>query len=333
MYSLIRKILFCLSPETAHSLGLKGLQLAYRLGLTQFIKKAPPSPRVVMGLTFPNPIGLAAGLDVDAEYIDALASLGFGFIEVGGVTPKPQTGNPSPWLFRLTKQQAIINRKGFRNKGLNYTVSQLQKIKYRGILGVNIAKNRDTPPDQAIDDYLICFRALWPYISYLSINVSSPNTAGFRDMQKSDFLRPLLATLKQEQKTISDLHHKYVPLVVKISPDLSNNELNDMAQIFLEEKIDGVIATNTTIQRDGVEDSPFAKEAGGLSGKPLNTRSTQIIRQLHTLLQDKIPIIGLGGIMDEQSGREEYAAGASLLQIYTGLIYSGPDLIKRLSVI
>jgi dihydroorotate dehydrogenase len=309
MYRFIRQFLFRLNPEQSHYL----------------------SSRTVMGLTFPNPIGLAAGLDKDADYVDALAELGFGFIEIGTVVPKPQIGNPKPRLFRLVQEEAIINRMGFNSKGVEYVVNQLEKIRYRGILGINIGKNKDTPLDKAVDDYLIGFRALWKFASYITINISSPNTAGLRDLQQQAALTSLLTALKQEQKIIADKEKKYIPLVVKISPDLSSEELSDIAAVLLQQKIDGVIAANTTITRGGVENSIYAKETGGLSGQPLDARNTDVITQLHTLLQNRIPIIAAGGIMDEKSARAKLAAGAQLLQIYTGFIYKGPAFIQDLA--
>ncbi len=331
MYALIRKALFQLDPEQSHYLALHALQLAYHLKLSRFFPNVPPHPKQIMGITFPNPIGLAAGLDKNADYVDGLAALGFGFIEVGTVTPKPQTGNPKPRLFRLTEQQAIINRMGFNNKGVEYVARRLEQTHYRGVLGINIGKNKDTPLEKAIDDYLIGFRELWKFASYITINISSPNTPGLRDLQQDTLLEQLLSELKKAQQAIAQSHQKYVPLVVKISPDLTELELQQLAAVLMQQKIDGVIATNTTIHRNGVENSPYVNENGGLSGKPLLARSTQILEQLHHLLQNNIPIIAAGGIMDEQSAREKLNAGASLLQLYTGFIYEGPRLIQQLA--
>lgn len=323
MYSLLKKILFCFDPETSHHLALNTLRYAYRLGLTRFFTLPPSSPITLMGLSFPNKIGLAAGLDKNGDYIDALAALGFGFIEVGTITPKPQAGNPRPRIFRLTQQEAIINRLGFNNKGVDYLVKRLQQTSFKGILGVNIGKNRDTPLAQAIDDYLYVFRRVAPFASYVTINISSPNTAALRDLQQPHLLSSLLQALKKEQLK----NARYVPLVVKISPDLNKEELAEMAKVFLNEKIDGIIATNTTISRTGVEHST---EAGGLSGKPLTTRATCIVKQLYELLQDNIPIMGCGGISSGEDAKEKFRAGASLIQIYTGLIYRGPALLRQL---
>jgi dihydroorotate dehydrogenase len=326
MYSAIRKILFGLDPEQSHYVALQALQLG--APITSLITTKINKPVQVMGMTFPNRVGVAAGLDKNADYVDGLSALGFGFIEIGTVTPKPQIGNPKPRLFRLVEQEAIINRMGFNNKGIDYVVDRLQKINYRGILGINIGKNKDTPNEDAVIDYLQGFRAFWKYASYITINISSPNTPGLRLLQNSESLIPLLSALKNEQTTIARSENKYVPLVVKISPDMADEELPELASILLDQKIDGVIATNTTLSRTGVESSPYAKEAGGLSGKPLCARNTQVIKILHQTLQDKIPIIAVGGIMDAASAQEKLAAGAKLLQVYTGFIYQGPSIIK-----
>jgi len=331
MYTFLKKILFCLDPETSHHVAMTALQFLYKTKLSKLIYPPPKAnPITLMGLTFPNRIGLAAGLDKNGEYIDALASLGFGFIEIGTITPKPQPGNPKPRLFRLVKEEAIINRMGFNNKGIDYVIGQLEKTKYRGILGINIGKNKDTPLENAIDDYLAGFRAFWKYASYITINISSPNTEGLRNLQQQDALTNLLRRLKQEQQSVFAAHKKYVPLLVKISPDLTSEELQDIAAVLINEKIDGVIETNTTLTREGVENSPYKNETGGLSGKPLLQRANLITSQLHLLLQDKIPIIAVGGIMNASSANEKLANGAQLIQIYTGFIFQGPGLIKEL---
>lgn len=326
MYKLLRKFLFKLPPETAHHLTLEMLQIMHKLQLTKLFPQIS-APRDVMGLYFPNPVGLAAGLDKNGDYIDALAALGFGFIEVGTVTPKPQEGNPQPRLFRLVEQEALINRMGFNNKGLDYLVERLKTTKYKGILGVNVGKNKDTPNEKAVDDYLLGFRRVAPNASYVTINISSPNTQALRDLQHGDLLRDLLRTLKQEQAK----QEKYVPLVVKIAPDLTNEELQSTAKIIVEEKMDGVIATNTTTSRNGVENSSYANEIGGLSGRPVLARSTSIVKQLHELVQNQIPIIACGGICHAEDAKEKINAGASLVQIYTGLIYRGPKLISEIA--
>lgn len=331
MYSLLKKILFQLNPETSHDVALRCLQLANITGLPRLLYQAPANPCTVMNLNFQNPIGLAAGMDKNADYIDALAALNFGFIEIGTITPKPQAGNPLPRLFRLVKEEAIINRMGFNNKGIDYVVRRLEQTKYRGILGINIGKNKDTSLDNALDDYMQGFRAFWKFASYIVVNISSPNTPGLRDLQQDDLLRHLLSALKHEQQHILHQQKKYVPLVVKISPDVSQAELESIAAVLLSEKIDGVIATNTTLSREGVEHSPYKNESGGLSGRPLLSLNNQIISQLHILLQDKIPIIAAGGVMDETSAKQKFEAGAKLVQVFTGFVYSGPGIVKRLA--
>lgn len=330
MYSLIKKCLFTLDPETAHYVALNALQLAHRTKLTSLLSITPAEPISVLGLNFPNPVGLAAGFDKNADYVDALAALGFGFIEIGTVTPKPQTGNPKPRLFRLTEQEAIINRMGFNNHGIEYVCKQLDKTNYQGILGINIGKNKDTPNEHAIDDYLQGFNAFWKYASYITVNISSPNTPGLRDLQHEESLTQLLRALKQAQTYVLSCHQKYVPLVVKIAPDNTHDELETIARVLVNEKIDGVIATNTTIQRNGFEHSPFRNETGGLSGRPLQALSTQVVRQLHRSLGNTIPIIASGGVMDAAAAREKIAAGASLVQVYSGFIYQGPSIIKSI---
>lgn len=328
MYSYIRKILFSLDPETAHGLTLNLLQGLEKLRIAQIFPERISSPRNVFGLDFPNPVGLAAGLDKNGDYIDALAILGFGFIEIGSITPRPQSGNPKPRLFRLVKEFAMINRMGFNNKGVDYLIERLKKKKYQGILGINIGKNRDTPLEKALDDYLFVLKRVLPFASYITINISSPNTEGLRDLQHGEYLRTLLRELKKEQ---AEFQQKYVPLLIKISPDLMPDEIMKMAEIFLEEKIDGVIATNTTTSRHGVEYSPYAAELGGLSGKPMLMHATDILKQFHEILQDKIPLIGCGGISSVEDAKAKMAAGASLIQLYTGLIYQGPGLVRELA--
>jgi len=333
IYPLIKKFLFKLDPEQAHAVSLNSLNYAYRLGLLRFLKSVSNIPHSLMGLTFPNIVGLAAGLDKNADYVDALSQLGFGFIEIGTVTPKPQAGNVKPRLFRLREEEAIINRMGFNNKGIAHVRERLKRMHYKGILGINIGKNKETPLDAALDDYLICFRALWPFASYITVNISSPNTPNLRDLQQGDLLKTLLSGLKEEQQLILNTQQKYVPLVVKISPDLSPDAITEIAEILLQQQIDGVIATNTTIDREGVLGSPLAKEAGGLSGRPLSSRSTLVIKTLYASLQNKIPIIASGGVMDEETARAKLKAGAVLLQVYTGFIYQGPAIISELAAL
>lgn len=328
LYSVVRPLLFALPPEFAHTVTLNGLRFLLNIKLIK--PKQFFSPCQVMGLQFPNPVGLAAGLDKNGEYIDALAALGFGFIEVGTVTPMPQSGNPKPRLFRITKAQALINRLGFNNKGVAYLIEQIKKTKYKGILGINIGKNLTTPVDKAIDDYLFCMRAVYNYASYITINLSSPNTPGLRDLQFGKHLTELLSTLKKEQQDLQNTFHKYVPLVIKISPDLAISELTEIAAALLKYKIDGVIATNTTISRREIQGLRHATEQGGLSGQPLFSQATLITYELQKLLQNKIPIIGVGGIMNAENATEKFKMGANLIQLYTGLIYKGPQLITNI---
>ncbi len=318
--------LFHLPTEMSHAVALNTLSWAAKL---KCIHRGDQykAPRQVMGLTFPNPVGLAAGFDKNGDYIDALAALGFGFIEVGTVTPRPQLGNPKPRLFRLPSAGALINRMGFNNKGVDHLVARLQKRTFTGILGVNIGKNRDTPLAQAADDYVFCLQRVAAYADYVAINISSPNTQGLRDLQKADALQALLATLKAEQLKINNATQRYVPLVVKIAPDLTAAELAEVAEIILAQKMDGVIATNTTLDRRAVAGVPFASEAGGLSGQPLLAKSTMLVRALCDLLQEKVPVIAVGGIFSAADAVEKLAAGAVLVQLYTGLVYQGAGLV------
>lgn len=330
MYALLRSALFQLDPETAHHVTLTGLNAAYSLGLSGLIApRIADDPRTVMGLTFPNPVGLAAGLDKNGDCINGLAALGFGFIEIGTVTPRSQPGNPKPRLFRLPKAEAIINRMGFNNKGVDYLVDSVKRSRYQGILGINIGKNFDTPIEKAVDDYLICLRKVYPYASYVAVNISSPNTKNLRQLQQSDELENLLAALKAEQKALAEQHGKYVPLALKIAPDLDTGQIIAIADLLLKYQIDGVIATNTTIGREGVEGLPNAEETGGLSGAPVRQKSNAVIKQLSIALQGKIPIIGVGGIMNGLDAAEKIQLGASLVQFYSGLIYCGPALVAE----
>lgn len=330
IYSLLRPLLFLLPAETAHKLALNSLDYLNRLKLYSKNNTSHISSQNVMGLAFPNTVGLGAGLDKNGEYIDALAALGFGFIEVGTVTPKPQTGNPKPRLFRIRQAEALINRMGFNNKGVDYLIANIQSIKFKGILGINIGKNAQTPLENAADDYLICLRKVYPYASYITVNISSPNTPGLRQLQRSDDLDTLLGTLKKAQHECAEQYKKYVPLVIKISPDLTSEEIKDVAINLLKHHIDGVIATNTTLSREGVANLVHANETGGLSGKPLFNRSLETVRQLHQHVGSVIPIIACGGISSKQQTQQMYAAGACLIQIYSGLIYQGPALIKAI---
>lgn len=321
IYPLLKNILFKLPPETAHRTVLNLLER----WPNSFVKKTPSTPLHVMGLVFDNPVGLAGGFDRHAEHIDGLAKLGFGFIEVGTLTPKPQAGNPKPRLFRLKKEEALINRMGFYNKGVEHALPYLAKRSYKGILGVSIGKNSATPNEKAIDDYYFGLKKVYPYADYIALNLSSPNTPNLRALQNDEHL---LSALKQEQHQHASRTGRYVPLVVKIDPDLNEKQIKKLSENLINLQIDGVIATNTTIARIGVEKSEYAKEAGGLSGKPLTHKSTEIIQILSKYTQGNLPIIGVGGIFTPQDAIEKIAAGASLIQLYTGFIYRGPKLIK-----
>ncbi len=328
LYSLLRPLLFSFNPETAHCVTLNAIEKAYRLGLLPGYPFACES-RNVMGIDFPNPVGLAAGLDKDGNHINALAALGFGFIEIGTVTPRPQRGNPQPRLFRIPQANAIINRLGFNNHGVDKLVANVRHSNHRGILGINIGKNFDTPVEKAADDYLICLRKVYRHASYIVVNISSPNTLNLRQLQNTEELDCLLGVLKLEQEKLADEHGKYTPLVVKIAPDLEVAQIEAIAALLMKHRIDGVTATNTTLSRAGVETLSHAHEAGGLSGAPLTQRATAVIRHLHGALQDALPIIGVGGIMCAADAKEKMDAGASLVQIYTGLIYRGPNLVRE----
>lgn len=330
MYTLLRRLMFTLPTETSHHFALAAIKWSERLKLSGLVAAKPePNPVTVMGLNFPNPVGMAAGLDKNADYIDGLAALGFGFIEVGTITPKPQPGNPSPRLFRLPEAQAIINRMGFNNEGVDYLVEQVRKSRYKGILGINIGKNKDTPAEQAVDDYLLCMRKVYEHASYITVNLSSPNTPGLRDLQFGEPLEQLLDQLKHEQKVLTEQYGRYVPLAVKIAPDMADDDIESVAASLVKYEIDAVIATNTTIARDKVAHLLHGNEMGGLSGAPLTEVSTQVIAKFAKALDGKLPVIGVGGIVDGQSAADKMAAGAALIQIYSGFIYQGPSLIER----
>ncbi|MDT4332212.1 quinone-dependent dihydroorotate dehydrogenase [Methylomonas sp. MED-D] len=331
LYPLLRPLLFSLPPETAHHATLQLLQVAHASGVSTLTRPAAPDKPVdVMGLHFKNPLGLAAGLDKNGDYIDALAELGFGFIEIGTVTPRPQPGNPKPRLFRLPEHQAIINRMGFNNLGIDHLLAQVGKCQYRGILGINIGKNADTPLEKATEDYLIGLRKSYTAASYITINISSPNTKNLRQLQQGDEIKQLLSALKEEQLKLQAAQGKYTPIAVKIAPDLSDEEISHIAALLLEFAIDGVIATNTTIARDKIQGHIHADEAGGLSGAPVKDSSTRVVNGLAAELQGKLPIIAAGGILSGADAQEKLAAGASLVQIYSGLIYRGPELIDEI---
>lgn len=330
MYQLARRALFLLPPETAHHLSLMAISGAARLGLLPTVAKTSVNkPLEVMGLRFKNAVGLAAGLDKNGDYFNGLGALGFGFVEIGTVTPRPQQGNPRPRLFRVAQHQAIINRMGFNNLGVDHLVEQVAKRRYDGVLGINIGKNADTPLERAFEDYRHCLQKVYSCADYVTVNISSPNTPGLRDLQLGQNLQRLLAQLKDVQSALADQHQRYVPLAVKIAPDMEADQLADLAALLIKNRIDGVIATNTTLARAGIEGLPVAQQAGGLSGLPLRTRATAVVKTLAQRLEGAIPIIGVGGICSGADAAEKIRAGASLVQLYTGFIYRGPDLIKE----
>ncbi|MDP0562226.1 MAG: quinone-dependent dihydroorotate dehydrogenase [Candidatus Endonucleobacter sp. (ex Gigantidas childressi)] len=329
MYQLARNLLFRLSAEAAHDLALDVIAAGEKLGLTRFLSPNVPSrPRKVMGLVFDNPIGLAAGLDKNADCINGLGQLGFGFIELGTVTPRPQPGHPKPRMFRLVEKQAIINRMGFNNLGIDHLIKNVRRSRYQGVIGINIGKNFDTPIENAVDDYLICLRKAYPYTGYIAINLSSPNTPDLRKLQFGDTLKNLLNSIKNEQSLLENQYGRKVPVAVKISPDLTDKEVVEIAMVLVSHDIDGVIATNTTIARDAVKGLKHEEEQGGLSGTPLAGRSTEVIKILANELSGKLPVIGVGGINSASDSMEKIKAGASLIQIYSGFIYKGPQLIR-----
>ncbi|MDW6092909.1 quinone-dependent dihydroorotate dehydrogenase [Vibrio rhizosphaerae] len=329
LYRIARSGFFQLDAEKAHDLAIQNfkrftgtpLDLLYRQHL-------PHRPVECMGLTFKNPVGLAAGLDKNGECIDAFGAMGFGFVEVGTVTPKPQPGNDKPRLFRLVEAEGIINRMGFNNQGVDQLIENVKKANYDGVLGINIGKNKDTPIENGADDYLICMEKVYSYAGYIAVNISSPNTPGLRSLQYGEALDELLALLKAKQAELAKQHDKYVPLALKIAPDLSDDELEQICQSLLRNNIDGVIATNTTLDRSIVMGMKHANEAGGLSGRPVQLRSTEVIRKLYQELGEQIPIIGVGGIDSYVAAKEKLLAGAKLVQVYSGFIYHGPGLVK-----
>jgi dihydroorotate dehydrogenase len=332
LYSLARPFLFSMDAESAHDLTLPALRRAHALGLTGFIKKPEADPRQVMGISFPNPVGLAAGLDKDGRYIDGLAALGFGSIEIGTVTPRAQAGNPKPRMFRLPQANAIINRMGFNNGGVDAFVANVQASRFyqdkQGVLGLNIGKNADTPIERAAEDYLHCLQKVYPFASYVTVNISSPNTKNLRQLQGADELDALLSQLKDAQQRLADQHKRYVPITLKIAPDIDSEQIKNIADALLRHKIDGVIATNTTITRDAVKGLQHGEEAGGLSGEPVFELSNKVIRALKSELGDALPIIGVGGIFSGADAAAKMQAGAALVQVYSGLIYRGPALVR-----
>lgn len=328
MYSLIRPILFQCDAEKAHEFTLK--QLTYA-GALDFLPSVNPhtQPTQLMGLSLPNPVGLAAGLDKNAQAIDGLALLGFGFIEVGTLTPRSQEGNPKPRLFRAPQHQAIVNRMGFNNHGIDAAIANIERAKYRGVLGINIGKNATTPIEQAVDDYLICLEKAYAYASYITVNISSPNTKNLRSLQGGDELLQLLGCLKDKQQALQGVHSKYVPLAVKIAPDLDEGQIADIAYVVRETHMDGVIATNTTIDKTRLGTLPLAQEQGGLSGAPVRSSSNRVLAQLVQELDGRVPVIGVGGILGGSDAKEKMQLGATAVQLYSGLIYRGPELVRE----
>ena len=327
MYSLLRKALFIADPETAHGLALEGLKLGHGVGATGLLCRTIRQPVRVMGLEFPNPVGMAAGMDKNGDYIDALGSVGFGFIEIGTVTPRPQAGNPKPRIFRIEQANAMINRLGFNNKGVDYLVRQVQKHSYKGILGINIGKNSDTPNERAADDYLICLEKVYPHADYITVNISSPNTKGLRDLQDAGQLDKLLGALNNKRLELTGEYQKRVPLVVKVAPDLEDEQIHGIAEAVVQNEFDGLIATNTTISRDAVEGMRHADETGGLSGAPMKDKADHVLAAFRAALPDGVALIGTGGITRGEDAAEKVQLGADLVQFYTGFVYKGPDLV------
>ncbi|MFT4198620.1 MAG: quinone-dependent dihydroorotate dehydrogenase [Pseudoxanthomonas sp.] len=330
MYGLVRPFLFALEPERAHRLGLAALDSAWKSGTTGlFVNRSKTLPTRVLGLEFPNPVGLAAGLDKNGAHVDALLALGFGFVEVGTVTPRPQPGNPAPRLFRLPRQRALINRLGFNNQGVDALVRNVERAQRRnGLLGINIGKNKDTPNEDAAGDYLLCMQRVYPLADYITVNISSPNTAGLRELQEEQALRQLVGALREEQERLGARHGRRVPMLVKIAPDLSDYDIDAACRVLADLHVDGVIATNTTLDRSAVQDSRHAGQAGGLSGAPLMARATHVLRRMCARLPDSIPMVGVGGICSGADAAAKMSAGASLVQLYTGLVYQGVGLVR-----
>ena len=331
-YPLARAALFKLDPETAHAFTMRSLNAMAATGAGKLaFASVKPDPRTVMGIRFPNPVGLAAGADKNGDCLAGFGALGFGFIEVGGVTPRAQPGNPKPRVFRLVHARGIINRLGFNNLGVDHLVERLRQHAYRGVVGVNLGKNLDTPLDKSADDYAICYEKLYPHCAFATINISSPNTKNLRQLQGEDELAPILNRMKREQARLADRHGRRVSLVLKIAPDLDDSQIEAIAKVACKQGMDGIIASNTTTARDLVTGEPHAAESGGLSGAPVFKTSNRVIRALARHLDGALPIIGVGGIMSGADARAKIAAGASLVQFYTGLIYSGPQLVAEVA--
>lgn len=331
MYPQLRPLLFMLEAEAAHGVTLYALDVAHRSNLIRFVAQPPPAdlPVHAFGIDFPNPVGLAAGLDKNGAHIDALGALGFGCIEIGTVTPRPQPGNPKPRLFRLPEHEAIINRMGFNNAGVDALARNVEKAHWRGVLGINIGKNKDTPNAGAANDYLACLKRVYPLASYITVNVSSPNTPGLRDLQQGDALHGLVATLVDAREQLAAQHGARKPLLLKIAPDLDDKQMDAIATTLVGSGIDGLICTNTTIDRAGVAGAMYADESGGLSGKPLFEHATDVLRGMAARLAGKLPLVGVGGILSGSDAADKLTAGATLVQIYSGLIYRGPWLVTE----
>lgn len=328
-YRLAQKVLFLADPEIAHELSLEGLRLGHHLGATRFLCKAANQPVQCMGLDFPNPVGVAPGLDKNGDYFEALGDLGFGFVEIGTTTPRPQPGNPKPRIFRLTEAQAMINRLGFNNKGVDHLVDRVKKHRFKGVLGINIGKNFDTPIEDAVDDYLHCLEKVYPYADYVTANISSPNTKNLRELQSEDLLDRLLGRLSRRRAELAEQHGRCIPLAIKVAPDLEDEAIPAIADVVTRHRMDAVIATNTTISREGVEGLKHADEAGGLSGAPLKRRADQVLAALRKALPEEIALIGVGGITSGQDAVDKLDLGASLVQFYTGMVYRGPELVTE----
>ncbi|MEJ2384919.1 MAG: quinone-dependent dihydroorotate dehydrogenase [Xanthomonadales bacterium] len=326
-YNLVRRALFAVDPETAHDLTLEALRLGHFSGVTRLLCREKAQPVRCMGLTFPNPVGVAPGLDKNADCFEALGDLGFGFVEVGTVTPRPQPGNPKPRVFRLTEAQGMINRLGFNNKGVDYLVRRVRHHRFRGVLGINIGKNFDTPIENAADDYLLCLEKVYPYADYVTVNISSPNTQNLRDLQGEDELDGLLGALARRREELADEHGRRVPLALKVAPDLDDGAIPVIAGVVARHGMDAVIATNTTIDRSVVDGLPHAEETGGLSGAPLKERADRVLGELRDALPPEIAMIGVGGITRGEDAVDKLKLGADLVQFYTGMVYRGPELV------
>lgn len=328
-YDLVRKALFATDPETAHELTLESLRLGHRLGATRLMCKSSSQPVTCMGLEFPNPVGVAPGLDKNGDCFEALGGLGFGFVEIGTVTPRPQPGNPKPRVFRLTEAQAMINRLGFNNKGVDHLVRRVKRHSFQGILGINIGKNFDTPIENAADDYLHCLDKVYPYADYITVNISSPNTENLRALQGGKELDGLLSSISERRSELADTHDRHVPIAVKVAPDQEDGALEVIAEVITRHGMDAVIATNTTLDREAVSGMEHGTEAGGLSGAPLKEKADRVLAELRGLLPPEVALIGVGGITTGQDAVDKLDLGADLVQFYTGMVYRGPELLNQ----